>query len=330
MAITSSFENKDKSKESQTTILINNDKEPKYTIKDSVFRHLFRQPKYALQLYRILHPEDTKATEADIAYLTLVREITDDIRNDLGLYIRERYIFLIEAQTTWSVNILVRMFIYLAETWKNYIARHNLDVFSSKAVKLPVPELYVVYTGSRKTRPKYLKLSKDIFQGLCEDVELTVHMLYNGENKGDILNQYVSFTEQVDIFYKKYGRTKEAAEKLIAYCVEHNILAEYLLDRKEEVTDMMDVLFDYSIHKNKSQEQLEQEAYEAGLDEGRRDGRLMGEAEGRKTGVLEGAMKKARETAEEMHRIGIQTDVIAQVLKVSLTQVEGWLQAGKM
>ena len=50
----------------------------------------------------------------------------------------------------------------------------------------------------------------------------------------------------------------------------------------------------------------------------------------RKTGVLEGAMKKARETAEEMHRIGIQTDVIAQVLKVSLTQVEGWLQAGKM
>lgn len=93
---------------------------------------------------------------------------------------------------------------------------------------------------------------------------------------------------------------------------------------------MMDVLFDYSIHKNKSQEQLEQEAYEAGLDEGRRDGRLIGEAEGRKTGVLEGAMKKARETAEEMHRIGIQTDVIAQVLKVSLTQVEGWLQAGKM
>lgn len=64
MAITSSFENKDKSKESQTTILINNDKEPKYTIKDSVFRHLFRQPKYALQLYRILHPEDTTATEA--------------------------------------------------------------------------------------------------------------------------------------------------------------------------------------------------------------------------------------------------------------------------
>ena len=56
----------------------------------------------------------------------------------------------------------------------------------------------------------------------------------------------------------------------------------------------------------------------------------MGEAEGRKTGVLEGAMKKARETAEEMHRIGMQTDVIAQVLKVSLTQVEGWLQAGKM
>ena len=141
MTGTSSYQNEYKSKESQTTTLINDDNEPKYTIKDSVFRHIFLKPKYALQLYRVLHPEDTEVAEEDISYLTLVREITDGIRNDLGLYIRGRYLILIEAQSTWSVNILVRLFIYLAETWKNHIVRNGLDVFSSKAVDLPVPEL---------------------------------------------------------------------------------------------------------------------------------------------------------------------------------------------
>ena len=87
----------------------------------------------------------------DISYLTIIREITNGIRNDLGMYINGRYLILIEAQTTWSVNILVRMFIYLAEIWKNHIVQNGLDVFASKAIELPMPEFYVVYTGSRKT-----------------------------------------------------------------------------------------------------------------------------------------------------------------------------------
>ena len=40
-----------------------------------------------------------------------------------------------------------------------------------------------------------------------------------------------------------------ATEKLIVYCVEHDILPEYLLDRREEVTSMVDVIFDDSIHQ---------------------------------------------------------------------------------
>ena len=40
-----------------------------------------------------------------------------------------------------------------------------------------------------------------------------------------------------------------ATEKLIDYCVEHDILPEYLLDRREEVNSMVDVIFDDSIHQ---------------------------------------------------------------------------------
>lgn len=276
-------------------------------MRDSVFRHLFLEPKYALQLYRILHPEDTTATEADISYLTITKEITNGIRNDLGMYIGGKFLIMIEAQTTWSENIVIRIFIYLAEIWKNYIAQNGLDVFSSKDLNLPIPELYVVYTGERKSRPAVLKLSEHIFHGACKDVELAVHMIYNGKEEKDILSQYISFTKQVKYFFQKYGRTSKAAEELFRYCIDHNILKEYLLSRQEEVTSMLDVIFDDTIHRRKQQE----EAFAAG------------EARGKKAGEL----KKARETAVEMARIGLEKDVIAGVLKVDVSQVEKWLAA---
>ena len=31
----------------------------KHTVKDSVFTHLFGDPRYTLELYKALHPEDT-------------------------------------------------------------------------------------------------------------------------------------------------------------------------------------------------------------------------------------------------------------------------------
>lgn len=298
-----------KKSQNTTSIKIQNQEKPKRTIKDSVFRNLFSEPRYGLELYKILHPEDTKTTEEDIAYTTISREITNGIRNDLGMCIGGRYLIMIEAQSTWSVNILIRMYIYLAEIWKNYIVQNGLDVFSTKELDLPVPEFYVVYTGNRKNRPKFLRLSDDIFHGTCKNIELTIRMLYNGENKGDILDQYVSFTEQADYFYKKYGRTKEAAEKLVEYCIAHNILTEYLNRKKEEVTSMIGVIFDDTIHRQKMQEEAE----------------ARGEARGTIKGEKQGQIKKARETALRLCRRGYNAEAIAEIVDMPGEQVKEWL-----
>ena len=45
--------------------------EMKYTLKDSVFTFLMKQPEYARKLYLALHPEDTDVTEADCKLVTL-------------------------------------------------------------------------------------------------------------------------------------------------------------------------------------------------------------------------------------------------------------------
>lgn len=133
----------------------------KYTAKDSVFTNLFSDPKYLLQLYRALHPEDLEATEESISNVTIQNILLDQSYNDLGFQVGTRLVVLVEAQSTWTVNIVLRSLMYLAQTWQKYIQNTGQNVYGSKKVELPRPELYVIYTGNRKTRPEYLRLSDE-------------------------------------------------------------------------------------------------------------------------------------------------------------------------
>ncbi len=42
---------------------------------------------------------------------------------------------LVEAQSTWTMNIVVRAFLYLAKSWQDYIDKENMDLYGSKKVK---------------------------------------------------------------------------------------------------------------------------------------------------------------------------------------------------
>lgn len=65
---------------------------------------------------------------------------------------------LVEAQSTWTANIIIRALEYLVNSYRRYFTDNNMDLYKSKKVKLPKPELYVIYTGSRKTRPERITL----------------------------------------------------------------------------------------------------------------------------------------------------------------------------
>ena len=91
----------------------------KRTIRDSVFSDLFGNKKYLLQLYQALHPEDTEATEDDLTDVTIQNVLTDDLYNDLGFRNGDRMMILVESQSTWSVNIIIRVLLYLAQTWNS-------------------------------------------------------------------------------------------------------------------------------------------------------------------------------------------------------------------
>ena len=224
--------------------------EMKRTAKDSVFTYLFKQPMYTRQLYLALHPEDTAVTEADCKVISLENVLTTGLYNDLGIQVRGRLILLVEAQSTFSVNIVLRLLLYLAETYMQYIKEHKLDLYASPPVSIPRPELYMVYTGPKQDVPDVLHLS-DLYGGKGGiDLEVTV---CRGTGKGDIVDQYVRFCEITDEKRKQYGRNQEAVAEILRQCEKENILMSFLTSRQKEVADIMVTLFDqekvWAIHE---------------------------------------------------------------------------------
>ena len=251
--------------------------EMKRSVKDSVFTYLFKQPEYTRQLYLALHPEDIDVKESDFKLVTLENVLTTGFYNDLGIQVRNRLILLVEAQSTFSVNIALRMLLYLAGTYKEYIEDQKLDLYGSHPVEIPRPELYVVYTGGRKEIPETLHLS-DLYQG-AGSAEVEVKVLRD-DGTGDILDQYVQFCKIADEQREKYGLTQQAIDETIRICIAENVLAPFLASRQKEVLEIMVTLFDQEkiaeIHDYNVAKAARQEGHQLGREEGRAEGREEG------------------------------------------------------
>ena len=242
-----SIENIPLSDESQKSSL----SAPRRNAKDTVFTDLFRDPKYVLQLYQCLHPEDTTTTADQIEIITLKSVLTNRIYNDLGFMPNDRLIIVVEDQSTWTVNILLRVLMYLVQHYQEYLNRTGKEqsIYKSKKLDIPKPELYVLYTGSRKIEKDYLSLAEEFFDGDNSVMDIKVKIICDGE-QGDIINQYVRFAGIFDehmIWYRKNKSHVNAADvikEIFRTCMEQHILMDYLKQREQEVVTLMTKLFD--------------------------------------------------------------------------------------
>ena len=244
-------------------------------IKDSVFTDLFKDKANILKMYKELHPEDTAATVEDITPITLTHVIVNKIYNDLGFKVRNTLIILVEAQSTWSVNIIIRLLIYLIQTYQEYIHNNSLYMYSSKRMELPVPELYVIYTGDKKEVPPRISIRKDIFPDTYVPFDAETEVITTRE-KG-IIHEYIMFvkiyTEQCRVCKTK----TEAITETLRICKDEDILKEYLESRESEVYSMLDVLFD----RQYQEEAMRKDSFREGKEEGREEGRNEGLTEGK-------------------------------------------------
>lgn len=269
----------------------------KRNVKDSVFTHLFQNRQYVLQLFKALHPEARDVTEDMIEIVTLENVLVDNIYNDLGFMVGEQLVVLVEAQSTWTANIIVRALMYMAQTYHDYIGKKELNLYGSKRIAIPKPELYMIYTGDRAVRQDVISLSEEFFSGEQTDLDVRVHVLTDGK-QGDIINQYITFTRILNEQINQHGRTYQAVLETIRICKDRNVLAGYLAEHEQEVQNIMVSLFDNNqIVKAYTKEKVE---------------------EGRK----EGENQKAIEVAKKMLMKAMPVDLISELSGLSTSEVD--------
>ena len=241
----------------------------KRNVKSSVFTHLFSISKYKKELYLSLHPKDENIDEKDIKTWTLSSIFTNIQINDLGLLVKNKLLVLVEAQSIWTLNILPRMIEYVGESFNRYVLETNQNIYGTKKVELPKPELYVLYTGSKIIKEKFISLKKEFFNNNCSiDVKVNIITLNNSSR---VVKEYIKFAKIIDTNTKKYGYTKKSINETIDYCIKKNILREYLTEYKKEVYNIMTSVYDQKTATEMFERALRAEGIQQGMQQGKID-----------------------------------------------------------
>ena len=274
--------------------------------KNSVFIDMFERDDYRLQMFQTFHPEMTDVQASDITAITLKQVITNHQYNDLAFLVKDRLMVFVEAQSTWSINILVRTLLYLADTIQEYIHVRGFDIHDTKKLPLPTPEFYIVYTGKQPV-PETISLKDDFFANSSCSIDLRARVI-TAESM-DIVGQYIIFSHVLDDQIRRLGRTRQAIEEAIRICRDRGVLLNYLQEQEKEVIDIMVMLFD--------QEYAVERYAQAQAREAREEGRVQGREEGREEGLTLGREEGLTLGLEKGYEAG-RTDVALQLLKERL------------
>lgn len=265
-------------------------KQVQRNVKDRLFRYLFEKDREALlDLYNALNGtayQDSSLLEI----VTIESAIYVVMKNDLA-YILSGTLSMYEHQSTYSQNLPVRFLIYLAQEYQTVIEKAEKSLYGSGQISLPTPQCVVFYNGMKEVpEEQTLKLS-DAFENkkVRADVELTVRMLNinYGHNKllmekCRILEEYSRFVAVIRDWLAVEKDIQTALNKAVDYCIENDILKEFLLKSRAEVLGMLLEEFD----AEKYERTIRGEGREEGLKEGRKEGREEGRSLVNRLGLL--------------------------------------------
>ena len=269
--------------------------------KDKIFRTLFSDKASLLQLYNALNGTEY-TDETDLVINDLEDAIYMSMKNDKSFILDGRIMNFYEHQSTFSPNLPLRGFVYAAKCYDAYISSSGQNRYGSKKIKLPTPQFVVFYNGDRIVE-NYTELRlSDLFEVDLDKgkYEWTAKMYninvgYNDEvlNKCSILREYSVFIGKVKEFAEKMP-LEEAIESAIDYCIEENVLREFLKKNRSEV--MGSILTEYN----------EKETMEAFYRDGKE----------------EGLTEEKLKTASKLKAKNMPIEEIAEITELSIADIE--------
>lgn len=253
----------------------------KRNYKDSIFRTLFNDEEKLRELYNALEGTEL-GDDVPIFIETLENALFVDASNDLAFRVGNKFVVLIEHQSTLCPNMPYRMLGYTARTFERMYS--DVNFFSTKQHKLIVPEFYVLYNGPKSLPDESIIRLSDCYVANPPEnsVEIIVKVLDVGYNKdkeilkrSPTLHDYSKFIQILRETMSGRVDKEAAAAEAVKKCLKEGILADFLKIHGAEATNMAFAEFNHDEYI----EQLKKDYYEDGLTEGRAEGNLQGKAE---------------------------------------------------
>ena len=275
---------------------------------DSVFVHLFTTHKK--ELLSICKALDSSITSDEIELISLENTLYTGLKNDISCVVGNKLIFLVEHQSTVNQNMPLRFLEYIGRILERFLDAK--DRYARLLIKIPEPRFYVFYTGDENL-PLIEEhfLSKAFIQTTkTPQIELIVKVInLNSKDAKKLfkscpeLREYIQFVRIVKEYLKKYG--KNGYNKAIRYCIQHDILKDYIKENAKEIEGMLVAEYDYDMDIIVQRE----ESYNAGR------------AEGIATGIERGIYAKAIETAKALIEMGMSTQNISKATGLSQEEI---------
>ena len=217
--------------------------------KDGLFRDYFSDKARLLELCNALLETDGKNPD-EIIVNTLDGVFFGNLKNDLSCVYKNNFLVMIEHQSTPNENMPLRMLFYVAELFKQYIEPFKEKIYQLNQIELPTPKFYLFYNG-RKNEPeqKQMKLSTAFKNSSGLELVVNFYNLNEGNNENflkqsESLKSYCIFVNRVEKNLRKGMILEKAIQEAIDYCINADIMAEYLKTRRKEVISMLGFEYD--------------------------------------------------------------------------------------
>lgn len=252
--------------------------------KDRLFRLVFSKKEDLLSLYNAVNGTGYSEPDAleintleNVLYLSMKNDISFLISGTMNLY---------EHQSTYNPNMPIRGLMYLATLYEKYIARNEIDIYTSTPKQLPFPQYLVFYNGTQEEPDRRVLCLSDLFvhppKGRtpcleCIAVMLNINYGHNKElmEKCRRLEEYAIFIHTVREKYDSGLSQAAAIRQSIIECRQKHILEDILTDQQAEVEHMLLETFDKELHEKTLRKEGYSEGYDSGYDNGRENGILL-------------------------------------------------------
>ena len=297
----------------------------KNNYRDSLFRKYFEHPDKLAALHELLTGIPT--AEQNVEIKTLKSVLFNRLKNDISFKVGDRFIVLFEHQSTINPNMPARMLLYSAMLYRKMLSKES--IYSKKLIPLPAPEFYVLYNGKEPWTDNSKLYLSSAFAENQHNLELVVtvrNIRYNKDNellqKYKPLHDYSFFVYDVEKRVASGASLADAIRSATDYCINHNIMRDYLSANYEEVFEMMSLRWNEKDAKKYWQKEAREEGHAAGLVEGRAQGLSQGHAQGLSQGLVKGRMSATIAFIKNLISMRMPYSDIAKATNTSIEEVQ--------